>query len=131
MDAAGLVQAALTAGATAGASELVKSAVSDAYRALRRLVARRLQGQPSAEAVVAEHAADPDTWRAPLEKALTEAGVDVDEDLVEAAKKLLALADPEGTRAGKYTLDLRGAQGVQVGDHNTQSNQFGQPPPAP
>jgi hypothetical protein len=41
---------------------------------------------------------------------------------------LLALLDPTGTRAGKYMVDLRGAQGVQVGDHNTQTNTFSTPP---
>jgi hypothetical protein len=45
--------------------------------------------------------------------------------VVEAAQRLMALLDAAGTRAGKYTVDLRGAQGVQIGDHNEQRNRLG------
>ncbi len=40
----------------------------------------------------------------------------------------MSLVDEAGTRAGKYTVDMRGAQGAQIGDHNTQRNIFGAPP---
>jgi len=40
------------------------------------------------------------------------------------------MVDPEGTDAGKYRVDVRGAQGVQIGDHGTQTNTFTTPPPA-
>ena len=36
----------------------------------------------------------------------------------------MSLVDAAGSRAGKYTVDARGAQGVQIGDHNTQDNIF-------
>ena len=38
------------------------------------------------------------------------------------------LVDEAGARAGKYTVDVRGARGVQVGDHNRQDNVFYAPP---
>jgi len=41
---------------------------------------------------------------------------------------MLALVDQAGTQEGKYRVDAQGAQGVQVGDHNTQSNTFTSPP---
>ena len=37
----------------------------------------------------------------------------------------MALVDAAGSQSGKYTVDVRGSQGVQVGDHNTQTNTFG------
>ena len=40
----------------------------------------------------------------------------------------MSLVDGAGARAGKYTVDARGAQGVQVGDHNRQDNVFNAPP---
>jgi hypothetical protein len=40
-------------------------------------------------------------------------------------------ADAAGPRAGKYVVDVRGSQGVQVGDHNTQDNVFHDPPTPP
>ena len=54
---------------------------------------------------------------------LARAGADGDGDLIAAAKALLELAGQAGA-AGKYTVDARGAQGVQVGDHNRQDNVF-------
>lgn len=36
----------------------------------------------------------------------------------------MSLMDADGARTGKYTVDLRGAQGIQVGDGNTQTNTF-------
>ena len=59
---------------------------------------------------------------------LAEAGADRDRDLVAAAQALMNLVDEAGARAGKYTVDVRGAQGVQIGDHNRQDNVFHVPP---
>ena len=39
----------------------------------------------------------------------------------------MKLIDPVGVRAGKYTVDVRGAQGVQIGDHDRQDNVFNAP----
>ena len=58
---------------------------------------------------------------------LAEAGADRDGDLIAAAKALLDLVGEAGERAGKYTVDVRGAQGVQIGDHNRQDNVFNAP----
>ena len=49
-------------------------------------------------------------------------GAEHDTDLVAAAQALMSLMDKAGARAGKYTVDTRGAYGVQVGDHNRQDN---------
>jgi RIP homotypic interaction motif len=38
------------------------------------------------------------------------------------------LVDKAGSRAGKYLVTVHGSQGVQVGDHNTQTNIFGSRP---
>ena len=39
----------------------------------------------------------------------------------------MSLVDEAGTRAGKYTVDVGGGQGVQIGDCNLQSNIFNRP----
>ena len=59
---------------------------------------------------------------------LDQAGARNDSGLVAAAEALMRLVDEAGGRAGKYTVDVRGAQGVQIGDRNTQHNVFGAPP---
>ena len=67
------------------------------------------------------------TWRVPLTAELGAARADRDAGLVAAAQEMMRLADAAGSRAGKYTVDARGAQGVQVGDYSTQHNVFGAP----
>lgn len=117
--------AALLAGATAGVTSTSSSMVTDAYTALKGLVKRRVTARRAgAEAVVDHERSDPVAWEAELVPVLTEAQVDKDQQILAAARQLLALVDPSGTAAGKYTIDLRDAKGVQVGDHNIQHNQF-------
>lgn len=59
---------------------------------------------------------------------LDQAGAGDDPGLVAAAEALMRLVDEAGTQAGKYVVDMRGAQGVQMGDRNTQHNAWGTPP---
>jgi hypothetical protein len=41
------------------------------------------------------------------------------------------IARPARPLAGRYTVDVQGSQGVQVGDHNSQRNVFPAPPAPP
>jgi hypothetical protein len=75
-----------------------------------------------------EHESAPEIWRAPLVAELDGAGAGADEAMVAAAQRVMALVDEAGTRVGKYVVDLRGAQGVQVGDGNFQVTRFTTPP---
>jgi hypothetical protein len=128
MDPITLIVTALAAGAASGITESTSSAVKDAYATLKALVRKRLIGRTGAELVLARHEQAPETWQAPLEAVLGEAGADRDTDLVAAAQALLRLLDTAGARPAKYTVDVRGAQGVQVGDRNRQDNVFRAPP---
>ena len=131
MDPITLIVTALAAGAALGITDTASSAIKDAYAALKTLVRKRLGGRPDAELVLAKHEQAPQTWRAPLRAELDEAGAGHDADLVAAAEALMHLVDEAGARAGKYTVDARGAQGVQIGDRNTQHNVFSTPPGGP
>ena len=128
MDPISLIVAALAAGAAAGVSDTASTAVKDAYTGLRELVRRRLAGRAAAEVALAEHESAPEIWRAPLAAELDGAGAGTDEAMVAAAQRVMAIVDEAGTRSGKYVVDLRGAQGVQVGDGNFQVNSFTTPP---
>lgn len=128
MDPVTLIITALAAGAAQGVGERATTAVMDAYQSLKAKVAARFTGSPSREMVLAEHAKNPGTWQAPLAAALTDTAAATDPALVQAARELMALLDEAGARPGKYAVDLRGAQGVQVGDRNTQTNTFTSPP---
>jgi hypothetical protein len=129
MDPVSLIVAALAAGAVAGAQNTATEAVKDAYTALKALLGRRLSGRASGEVALAQHEAKPQQWGSALEAELVEVKAGDDPAVVEVAQRLMALADPTGSQAGKYLVDLRGAQGTQVGDHNIQHNTFSTPPP--
>src|ERR1022692_281303 len=124
MDPVSLVLVALASGAGQGVTDSASDAAKAAYDRLKRLVADRFNGSKSAEVALAERASDPGTWQAPLAKALADTGAGTDELVVAAAQELMALPDEAGTRLGRYRIDLRGAQGVQVGDRNQQFNVF-------
>lgn len=128
MDPITLIVTALAAGAALGVTDTASSAVMDAYAGLKALVGKRFAGRPDAELVLTKYEKAPETWQAPLMAELAEAEAARDRDLVAAAETLMSLVDRAGARAGKYTVDARGAQGVQIGDHNRQDNVFNAPP---
>ena len=127
MDPVSLIVTALAAGAVAGAENTATEAIKDAYAGLKALVQRRLAGRPAGEVALEQHAAKPQQWDKALEAELVEADAGSDTSVVEAAQQLMALVDGAGSQSGKYLVDLRAAQGVQVGDRNTQHNTFGGP----
>ncbi|WP_370961742.1 RIP homotypic interaction motif-containing protein [Amycolatopsis sp. cg9] len=122
-----VVAAGLAAGAAAGAKDTASVAVKDAYAGLVGGIRRRF-GAKAAERLedAARDDAAPDKHRRirdELARALDEAALEPDDELVAAARTLL---DRTG---GKYTVDVRESQGVQVGDHNSMTLNFGPHPP--
>ncbi|MDR7275714.1 hypothetical protein [Catenuloplanes atrovinosus] len=115
MTAIELIAAALAAGAGAGLTQTASDTVRDAYAGLKDLLRRRL-GDRAVPALEADET-EPGVWQARLGDALTSSGAAGDEQVVAAARRLLDLT-------GKYQVDAREAKGVQVGDHNTQTNTF-------
>ena len=128
MDPVTLIVTALAAGAASALQDGASAAVKDAYVRLTALVRKRFADRPKGELVLAEHETAPQTWQAPLAAELSATGAESDAGLVAAAQALMSLVDKAGARAGKYTVDTRGAYGVQVGDHNRQDNAFRVPP---
>lgn len=128
MDPISLIMGALVAGAASGLADTATGAVKDAYAGLRDLVWRRVAGRSAARTALEEHERAPEVWQSPLSAELVAVGVDTDAQTVAAAQRVMALVDEAGSASGKYLVDLRGAQGVQVGDHNTQTNTFTNPP---
>ncbi|NKY44277.1 hypothetical protein [Nocardia cerradoensis] len=125
MDPVTVIVAALSVGAAKGLGDTASTAVADAYRGLKSLLVRVFGGDSKAELVLTEHESDPDTWQAPMTKLLTDTGAVVDEQVLAAARKVLELADSSGSRAGKYVIDVRGANIGAIGDRNQQYNVFG------
>jgi hypothetical protein len=111
-----LILTALSAGVSAAVKDTAGQAVRDAYAGLKSLIKRKLGGKAAAESALEQHEQAPEEWEKPLEHQLADAGVDQDEEIVRAAQRLLALADPEGARAGKFNVTITGGKGVVVGD---------------
>ena len=124
MDPVTLIVTALAAGAASALQDGTSAAVKDAYARLKALVTRRFARRAKAELVLAEHQDAPQTWERPLAAELSAAGAESDADLVAAAQALMSLVDEAGSRAGKYLVTVQDSQGLQVGDHNTQTNIF-------
>jgi len=124
MDPITLIVTALAAGAALGVKDSASSAVKDAYSALKGLARRKLAARRDGELVLERHEEAPDTWKAPLAEELKAVGADGDEALLEAARRLMDLADEAGARAGKYSVVVHNAQNVQVGDGNAQYNGY-------
>ena len=128
MDPVTVIVTALTAGAASALQDGASAAVKDAYAQLKALVKKRFAGRPKGELVLAEYEAAPQTWEAPLAAELSAAGAERYADLLAAAQALMSLVDEAGSRSGKYLVTVHDSQGVQVGDHNTQTNTFGPRP---
>src|SRR5258708_6414634 len=119
MNAVEMVALALAAGATAGVQNTASAAGHDAYTELKGVLKRQLKDPNAGQALTADET-EPGVW----ETVLTGTGAAEDQYVLAAAQHLLALADARGTAAGRYRVHMRGAKGVQVGDHNTQHNTF-------
>ncbi|MEV4143630.1 hypothetical protein AB0J40_08165 [Amycolatopsis sp. NPDC049691] len=130
LESVGLVVAALSAGAAAGAGGAASAAVRDGYEGLKSLTLRAVRRSPSTfedrQAVLeAELAAAPEAHQAELAAALSAAAVELDDELVAAARHVLELTGLAGVSGSRYgQVEVRDNQGVQVGDHNTQTNTF-------
>jgi hypothetical protein len=127
MDPVTLIATALAAGAALGLKDTASAAVQDAYGSLKALAASRLARRREGELVLAEFEEAPHAWEELLAAELTAAAAADDANLVAAAQALMSLVDRAGSRAGKYAVQVRDSQGVQVGDRNTQHNIFGAP----
>lgn len=122
-----VVAAGLAAGAATAAKDTASLAVKDAYASLVAGVRRRFGVTVAGRLEeAARDDAAPDTEqriRDELVRALDGAVLEPDDELVVAARALLDRA------GGKFTVDVRESQGVQVGDHNSMTLNFGPRPP--
>lgn len=99
MDPVMLMETALATGAAAGVSGTASSAITDSYKGFKAKMTKLLAGRHISELKPAE----------------------LDPDIVQEAQKLMQLADPAGSRAGKYVVHVDYGRGVMVGDYNVQN----------
>ena len=120
-----LIVAALTAGAAAGAGlgakEAISGMIADSYRGLKSLIKSRLTDQTEAIAAIEADYTEVETLRPAVESALVDSGSSTDQEVLSKARELLEMLEEP---AVKYMIDNRGAKGVMIGDHSSQTNHF-------
>ncbi|GIF14284.1 hypothetical protein [Actinoplanes teichomyceticus] len=116
-----VIVAALAAGASAGVSGTATEAVSDSYQLLKTMIRQRFGGRPQARQALEADETEPGTWAARIGDDLTDSGAADDQRIVAVARELLELAGPQGRT---FRVDLSRGRGVQIGDHNIQTNTF-------
>jgi hypothetical protein len=97
VDPISVIVGALKAGAATGAKNTATTDMKDAYTGLRELVRRRFAAVPAAEMALVEHEKAPEVWQAPLAAALEATGAGADEQIIEAARRVLALVEESGS----------------------------------
>src|SRR5712672_2769210 len=118
MDPISAILAALVAGAAAAAKGTAETAIKEGYEGFKSLLKSKLFGKTLATAAVDAHSDDPKAAETVLRPALKDAGADADAQLLEAARALLAKADPEGKIAARYQVNVTGGvHGLVQGDH--------------
>jgi hypothetical protein len=132
VDPVTLVVAALGAGLVAFGQATLTEGAKDAYTSLKSLVKNRFAGSSKHAEALAAFEGNPqsDTAAADLAAAVSESKAHEDPAIKEAAGKLLAEADPDGTVRGKYQVLIKGdVHGQVVGDHNVVTMNFDPPKP--
>jgi hypothetical protein len=113
MDPVSLIETALVTGAAASAKDTASQAVKDAYTGLKSLLSRLFADKPNAQVILDEHEADPQTYKKPLKKLLTEAYADQYADLLAAAEHLMTLVQPQQIGTGNITIQNTGTMRVK------------------
>lgn len=124
MDPINLIITALLTGAASAAKDTASTAIKDAYASLKTLVRRRFEGKAAAQAALAESEKKPEAWKAPLEDALKETNADNDAAILESARYLLQIIQPNQT-IKEYNITVHNAKGMVIGDRAIVHQTFG------
>ena len=99
---------AILAALAPSAAKVADNVAPDLYNGLKALLQKKFAGQPVAETILAQYEKDPETFSAPLQKSLVEAGVDRDEEIL----ALLEQIKNQAPAAGPAINIGQGAKGI-------------------
>ncbi|BCK57509.1 hypothetical protein [Nocardia wallacei] len=124
MDPFTIITTALIAGAAAGGKDAASAAVRDAYAALRERLTSGGDDSAAVAVIEANEAASGSNIDE-LEDVLRRHRWAEDDELRSVAETILSQLPSDRVEDARSRIDLRQAQGVQIGDHGTQHNTFG------
>ncbi len=123
--------AAIAAGATAGATEISKKAVADAYNGLKALIARKFGSDSDLADAVAgvEKRPDSDSRKGALQEEVESAQAQNDEGIQQAVNKLMEAvrAQPGGDQLVQHTQTAIGNNIAQAAGGSTATVNVNQP----
>jgi hypothetical protein len=118
-----IILAALASGAALGFKDTTAMVVKDGYSAFRAILQHKLSKKPTIEKFLAEYEADPGISVEPLKKAIVEEQLDRDQEIIEAAKRLLALSSQQAIPE-QFEVNNHGTiQGLNLGVFNSSITQ--------
>jgi hypothetical protein len=127
MDPVSLIVTAVVAGLAAGAGEVAKAGIKDAYDLFMARLRSKVTGHEDAQAALSGVEKKPDSAgrQATLKEELEAIGAADDKDLVSLAQDVLRKLDEPGAQAGKYNITISGGQGFVIGDYAKVEQHFG------
>ncbi|SRR6266571_1954616 len=125
MDSFTLIWQALEMGAEAAARTVGSKVVKDAYEGFRTLLRTKLP-RSSSDGLSKNNAKMSSDQKQKLKTALKEADVHKNQDIVDAAHKLMTMLDPQNASTDKYKVQIAGdVHGFVQGDHAQVKMTFG------
>lgn len=127
------IVSALTAGATSGLTETSKTVIADAYQTLKELLVKKFGTKSQVIQAIDHLEAKPisTSRQGGLQEEISTIRADQDGEVLAAASRLSTLIQTQQVGSGKFTIQNNApVQGQTVGDYNTITQQFGEPPKA-
>ena len=117
----------ITTAIIAALADLGKDAIKDSYNALKSALKKKFSSESEVVNAVEGLEKKPDSKgrQTTLQEEIENAKVNNDVEIVQLAQELLKQLESKKSASGKYNVQFQDkAQGVQVGDRNTQTNTF-------
>jgi len=125
MDPATLITSLAVAGTGIIAKGVMEEATKTSFTAFLDLLKSKLKGSSTGTTALTKISTEPEAWRAALQHAILEAGIERDRELLDLATHLTEQMKPHIGGIGKNNVQIGGnAQGVQNGDFGTMNNTF-------
>lgn len=116
MDPISVVIGALVAGAGTAVKDTAASAVKDLYQGLKTLIIHKWQEKDDASSLLEDFEKTPNQVSSYLALKIENQSLDKDPEILGAAQQVLEASDPEGSKAGKYRINVGKAKNSQIGN---------------